>query len=86
MLMAITGSDGLAAGELMVSQSVTAAVAEFIATPIVGQLSDSRGRRRVLVWSALGSAALRGLVVFYPCLATVWVAKLGDALVCKALA
>jgi MFS-type transporter involved in bile tolerance (Atg22 family) len=81
MLMVVTGADGLAAGELMVSQSVAAALVEFAVNPTVGQLSDSRGRRRVLFCCALGSAALRGLVVLNPCLATVWIAKLGDALV-----
>ena len=81
MLMAVTGTSELVAGEVMVSQSVAAAFAEFIATPIAGQLSDSRGRRLVLVCSAIGSAALRTLVVVKPCTATVWIAKLGDALV-----
>eukprot|EP01046_Picozoa_sp_COSAG06_P046788 COSAG06_NODE_6684_length_2828_cov_1.945768_5_plen_227_part_00 len=81
MLMATMGAGEMAAGELMVSQSVAAALAEFIAMPIAGQLSDSGGRRRVLVSAALGSAALRALVVINPCMATVWAAKLGDALV-----
>lgn len=85
MLMAVTGASELVAGELMVTQSVTAALAEFIATPIAGQLSDSGGRRRVLICSAIGSAALRGLVVVNPCMATVWIAKLGDALVREVL-
>ena len=81
MLMAVTGAGELVAGEMMVAQSVAAALAEFIATPIAGQLSDNGGRRRVLVCSALGSAALRGLVVINPCVVTVWIAKFGDALV-----
>lgn len=85
MLVAVTGASELVAGRLMVSQSVAAALAEFIATPLAGQLSDSGGRRRVLIFSAIGSAALRTLVVAKPSVATVWIAKLGDALVCKSL-
>ena len=81
MLMAVMGADEMVAGELMVAQSVAAAFAEFIAMPIAGQLSDSCGRRPVLVAAAWGGVALRLLVVAKPTLATVWAAKLGDALV-----
>ena len=80
VLMMVTGASEMVAGELMVTQSVVAAAAEFVVMPIAGQLSDSRGRRPVLMFSALGNTLLRALVAANPCAATIWGAKLGDAL------
>jgi MFS family permease len=83
----------LAVGRLMVQQSAVAAAAEFLLQPVSGRLSDHYGRRPLLVATAALAALARMLVVVRPCLATVWLAKIGDAFVracdstvCSALA